>query len=173
MSSTTAPRWVSLSQLAAETGLETRTLQYMRKREPTVLTTRQRKKSIEYKQPDCAIALRIREGKKAGPEETKDAGLRTRRTEAETRLAELELATAEGQVIPLSDYESRLAAMCERIRAVLNVIPSKYLGRIQVARTQIEAQAVGESVRDETLLALQDVADDLDDELGADEEDVA
>lgn len=179
MSSPTAPRWVNLAQLAAETGLETRTLQYIRKREPGVLITRQRKKAIEYKQPDCAVSLRrrevLKESKPAGAQDSKVTDLKSRRIEAETRLAELELAEAEGGVIPLEDYESRLAAICERVAAVLKVVPSKYLGRIQVARSQVEAQAVGESIRDELLLALQSVGDNVDDDLGQaeEEEDVA
>lgn len=170
-----AIRWVSLAQLHAETGFETRSLQYIRKREPGVLITRERKNKIEYKQPDCAIALRLREAKKLSPEDknSKIVNLKQRRSEAETRMAEIELAEAEGLLIPLTDYESRLAAICERIRAVLNVIPSKYLGKIQVARTQIEAQAVGEAIKTETLIALQGVAEDLDDEFGADEEEIA
>lgn len=171
MSTATRPRWITLAQLAAETGLETRTLQYIRKGEPGVLVTRQRKKAIEYKQPDCAVSLRQREARKAAPEgDSKIADLRARRNEAETRLAELELATAEGQVIALTEYESRLAAICDRVAAVLKVVPSKYLPRIQTARTQTEAQIVGEAIRDETLLALQGVADDLEDDLGATEE---
>lgn len=152
----------------------------MRKREPGVLITRQRKKQVEYKQPDCSVALRKREVEKAtrpeSEEGSKITSLKSRRIEAETRLAELELAEAEGRVIQLEDYESRLAAICERISSVLKVVPSKYLGRIQVARTQIEAQAAGEAIRDELLVALQSVGDDLDDDLnatGGDEEDAA
>jgi phage terminase Nu1 subunit (DNA packaging protein) len=170
----TQPRWVNLKQLASETGLETRTLQYIRKREPGVLVTRSVGKDIEYKQPDCAVALRLREAKKASKSSDKVDDLRNRRFDAETRLAELELAEAEGKVIPISDYESRLAAICERVANVLKTVPSKYLGRIQVARTQIEAQAVGESIRDETLIALQGVGEDLDDDIeDVDEQDVA
>ena len=172
----TAPRWVNLTQLAAETGLETRRLQYIRKREPGVLVTRQRKNhGREYKQPDCAIALRQREVTKAAKPESdegssKVADLKSRRIEAETRLAEIELAEAEGRVIPLEDYESRLAAFCERIAATLKVVPSKYLSRIQAAKTQVEASGVGEAIRDELLKELQAVGDDLDDDLGDDVE---
>ena len=168
----TAPRWVNLTQLAAETGLETRTLQYIRKGEPGVLVTRQRKNhGIEYKQPDCSIALRKREVQKAekpaAAEGSKISDLKSRRIEAETRLAEIELAEAEGRVIPLEDYESRLAAICERVAATLKVVPSKYLSRIQSAKSQVEAQAIGEEIRDELLVSLQAVGDDLDDDLGA------
>jgi hypothetical protein len=175
----TAPRWVSLQQLAAETGLETRTLQYIRKGEPGVLITRQRQKAIEYKQPDCAISLRKREAEKvsrnANSDDPKLIDLKQRRSEAETRLAEHELAEAEGRVLSLEEYETRLAAVCERVASVLKVIPSKYLGRIQAAKSQIESQAVGESIRDETLVALQGVGDDLDSDLedADDELDVA
>lgn len=169
MSSATVPRWVNLNQLASETGYETRSLQYIRKDEPGVLVTRKRRKLIEYKQPDCSIALRKREAdrvrKEFAPEVSKVTDLRNRRSEAETRLAELELAEAEGSVISLEDHETRLAAICDRIAAVLKVVPSKYLARIQTAKSQVEAQAVGESIRDELLVALQETGENIDSDL--------
>jgi phage terminase Nu1 subunit (DNA packaging protein) len=158
-------RWVNLAELAAETGLAPRSLQYIRAREPGVLVTRQKGKVVEYKQPDCAVNLRNREAKAVTKESAALDDFKRRRLEADTRLAELELAKQEGQLIPLTDYETRLAAICDRIRAVLMTIPSKYLGRIQVTRTDVEAQSVGEQIRDELLTALQGTGDELDDDL--------
>jgi hypothetical protein len=53
-------------------------------------------------------------------------------------------------------------------------VPSKYLSRIQVTRTELEAQAVGEQIRDETLLALQGTAGEIEDDTppACDEEDL-
>ncbi len=86
-----------------------------------------------------------------------------RKALAEAQLLEIKLAEAEGRLIPMEMHERRYAAACDRLRAVLMTIPSKYLGRIQQARSDAEAHAVGESIRDETLRALLETADDVDD----------
>jgi phage terminase Nu1 subunit (DNA packaging protein) len=112
--------------------------------------------------------LRAQERKKLPEDDLKE--LRRRKIEADTRLAEIELEKAEGSLIPFEMHETRVAAICDRLRAVLMTIPSKYLSRIQVTRTDLEAQAAGEQIRDETLRALQGVSDDLETEA---EEEVA
>lgn len=96
--------------------------------------------------------------------------LRARKLEADARLAEIEVAKAEATLVPFDVHEQRVGALCDRLRGVLMTIPSKYLGRIQVARTDLEAQAVGEQIRDDTLRALQGTADaeDADDDAAAD-----
>lgn len=92
---------------------------------------------------------------------------RQRKTSAEARLAELELARVEGSQVPDEVLVERISAVAESIRAVLNAVPSKYLGPIQATRTAMEAQAVGERIRDETLAALEQLADLLEAELPA------
>lgn len=160
-------RWVNLAELAAETGFATRSLQYIRAQEPGVLVTRQRGTVTQYKQPDCAINLRNREAKAVTKQPAELENFRRRRLEADTRMAELQLAEAEGRLIPLADYETRLAAMCDRIRGVLMTVPSKYLGRILTARSDMDAQGVGEQIRDELLAALQGTGDELDTDLAS------
>lgn len=93
---------------------------------------------------------------------------RARKMKAETLQAEAAWAEAEGQLIPLADYERTIDQMCKRIRAVLDVIPSKYLAKIQTARTPMEAHAVGETILAELLVALQGTAGD-DAEISGDE----
>lgn len=92
---------------------------------------------------------------------------RQRKTIAEARKAEMEAEALEGRLIPLDVHEKRFGDACERLRAVLTQVPARFMGRIQQARADAEAQAVGEAIRDETLKALLEVADDLDDDDGA------
>jgi hypothetical protein len=106
--------------------------------------------------------LREQERKKQPEDDTAD--LRKRRLVAEVKRAELDLAEAEGRLIPFDQHEIRIGAICDRIRRVLMTVPSKYLSRIQVTRTELEAQAVGEQIRDETLLALQGTAGEIEDD---------
>lgn len=98
---------------------------------------------------------------KGSPDDTDSlANAKLRQARADARLSEIELAQAEGRLLPLDEYEKELGGVCERIRGVLSTIPSKYMGRIQLARSDLEAQAVGESIRDETLAALQSTGRD-------------
>jgi phage terminase Nu1 subunit (DNA packaging protein) len=117
-------RWISLNQLADETGLAVRTLQYIRAQEPSVLVTRQRK-AMEYKQPDCAINLRKRESDKAvaeaNPGDLETA--RTRRANADAELAEIEVAKARGDVVSVADYEAALGRILDREMARLRALP--------------------------------------------------
>lgn len=87
---------------------------------------------------------------------------RLRKETAEAQLKEIALAEAEGRLIPLEMHERRYGAACDRLRAVLMAIPSRYLGRIQQAREDADAHALGEAIRDETLRALLETADDGD-----------
>lgn len=85
---------------------------------------------------------------------------RARKIKADAQIAEAELEEQQGRLIPLEDYEKSLGEFCDRLRAVLVVLPSKFLFRIQYAATQADAQAVGEEIRDATLRALRKTADD-------------
>ena len=165
-----AERWVLQTELAEISGFHVKSLQLMYRREPGVLVTRREGNKTEYKLPDCIVNLLKRE-REAGVRSVKaqktkkgDDSLSKRKLEAETRMAELELEELEGDLIRLDVHEKRLDAICERISAVLEVIPSKFLSRIQVARDEIAAQEVGEAIRDDTKAALFGIADDLSDE---------
>lgn len=106
--------------------------------------------------------IRQQERKKQPEDDLKD--LRKRKFVAEVRKAELEIEEAEGRVVRYEVVELRLGAICDRLRNLLMTVPSKFLSRIQVTRTDLEAQAVGEQIRDELLRALQGTAHDVDDE---------
>lgn len=149
------------------------------KREPGVLVTRPAVtgtgNKLEYKLPDCIVNLLKREKaigarQRIKVDDTSSKKLSERKLEAETKMAELELYELEGSMIRLDVHEKRLDTICERLAAVLNVIPSKYLSRIQVARTELEAQQVGEKIREETKAALYELGDHISDD---DPEDVA
>lgn len=139
-------RWISLNQLAEETGLAVRTLQYIRAQEPSVLTTRQRGKVLEYKAPDCAVALRKREAEKA----VQDAmpgdldAARTRKANAEAELAELEVAKARGEFVSVADYETALARVLDRLMARLRSLPVRlsHLGGEVEAAAEVEVERV-------------------------------
>lgn len=107
--------------------------------------------------------IRQQERKKQPEDDLKE--LRRRKFVAEVRMAEIGVEEADGRLIPLSLHETRIAAICDRLRAVLMTIPSKFLSRIQVARTDLEAQAVGEQIRDETLRAVQGTSEDVEDDV--------
>ncbi len=115
-------RWIGLNELADETGMSVRNLQYLRVQEPGVLITRQRGSLTQYKQPDCAIALRKREAEKARKEHAPTVSLdeaRTRKALAEAELAEMELAVRRGDFVAVSDYESALARVLDRLAGLL------------------------------------------------------
>jgi hypothetical protein len=106
--------------------------------------------------------IRAQERKKQPEDDLKD--LRKRKFIAEVRKAEIEVEEADGRLIPFDVHELRVGQICDRLRNVLMTVPSKFLSRIQVTRTDLEAQAVGEQIRDELLRALQGTAEDIDDE---------
>lgn len=152
-------RWISLNQLADETGLAVRTLQYIRAQEPAVLTTRQRK-AMEYKQPDCAIALRKREAEKAiadaNPGDLDTA--RTRKANAEAELAEIEVAKARGEVVSVADYEAALARVLDRLTARLRAMP------VRLAHLGTEAELAAETEAERIVVELAAFDEDVIDE---------
>ena len=152
-------RWISLNQLAEETGLATRTLQYIRAQEPAVLVTRQRK-AIEYRQPDCAINLRKREAEKAvteaNPGDLDTA--RTRKANAEAELAEIDVAKARGEVVSVADYEAALARVLDRLTARLRAMP------VRLAHLGTEAELAAETEAERIVVELSTFDEDVIDE---------
>jgi phage terminase Nu1 subunit (DNA packaging protein) len=152
-------RWVSLNQLAAETGLAVRTIQYIRAQEPSVLVTRQGK-SMEYKQPDCAVNLRKREADKAvadaNPGDLDTA--RTRKANAEAELAEIDVAKARGEVVSVADYEAALARVLDRLTARLRAMP------VRLAHLGTEAELAAETEAERIVVELSTFDEDVIDE---------
>lgn len=135
-------RWVSLNALADETGLAVRTLQYIRAQEPSVLTTRTKGKATQYKQPDCAIALRKREAEKAVSAIGDIDTAKIRKANAEAELAEMEVAKMRGEMVSASDYGAAIGTVLDRETARLRALPVRlsHLGRAveQAAEAEVE-----------------------------------
>ena len=152
-------RWISLNQLAEETGLAVRTLQYIRAQEPAVLVTRQRK-ATEYRQPDCAINLRKREAEKAvteaNPGDLDTA--RTRKANAEAELAEIDVAKARGEVVSVADYEAALARVLDRLTARLRAMP------VRLAHLGTDAELAAETEAERIVVELSTFDEDVIDE---------
>ena len=154
-------RWISLNQLADETGFAVRTLQYIRAQEPSVLVTRQRAgKALEYKQPDCAVNLRKRESEKAVAESNPGDldTARTRKANAEAELAEIEVAKARGEVVSVADYEGALARVLDRLTARLRAMP------VRLAHLGPEAEAAAEAEAERIVVELSAFDEDVVDE---------
>lgn len=135
-------RWVSLNALADETGLAVRTLQYIRAQEPSVLTTRTKGKATQYKQPDCAIALRKREAEKAVSAIGDIDTAKIRKANAEAELAEMEVAKVRGEMVSASDYGAAIGTVLDRETARLRALPVRLsqFGRAveQAAEAEVE-----------------------------------
>lgn len=148
-------RWIGLNELADETGMSVRNLQYIRTQEPGVLTTKQRGSTTLYKQPDCAINLRKREADKARKEHAPTISLdeaRTRKALAEAELAEMDVAKARGELVAVADYETALARVLDREMARLRALPI----RLSHLGADVEAAAEAEVERMVTEMAEMD-----------------
>lgn len=159
---------VSQNELAAALALSARQVRNLT--DAGVFVRKHDGKALRYDLPACIqayMAYKREQERPKNEDQLKD--LRERKLRAEVRAAEIGVEEAEGRLIPLDVHEQRIGAICDRLRALLMTIPSKYLSRIQVTRTELEAQAVGEQIRDETLRALQGTADDVDEDDAADE----
>lgn len=119
-------RWVRLTQLAAEVGFSTKALQQIRATEPGVLVSRDHaKRGAEYKQPDCAINLRLRERRKAearaAPKSSREA--EQRKAMAEAQLAEEKLRRLQGLAVPVEDVRREYEGLVLRIRTAIEAHP--------------------------------------------------
>lgn len=135
-------RWGSLNELVEMSGLSLRTLQYIRKQEPNVLVYREKGKRVEYDIPACNTNLRKRERdlavKEAEPTDLKDA--QTRKMAAEARLAEIEVALAEGRVVTVEDTAKRVQEDYAAVRAQLLTLPQRWAAQMVGLKTIVEAQ---------------------------------
>lgn len=87
---------------------------------------------------------------------------RDRRTIDEARLIALQVAEAEGRVIPIDVHEDRVRALCEPLAARLKSL-TKYMGDVQLAQTDVEAATVLDKIGDDLLRALMGTADEIED----------
>lgn len=95
---------------------------------------------------------------------------RERKLVAEARLAEIEVAKREGVLIPLETHEAVVAALAERLRAVLINAPSQYgLDLERAGVSPADAQTILENIADSLTRALRSTVDDLEDEADLDE----
>lgn len=154
-------RWIGLNELAEETGMSVRNLQYIRQQEPGVLVTRQRGSLTQYKQPDCAINLRNREGEKARREHAPTVSLdeaRTRKALAEAELAEMDLATKRGELVATADFEAALGTILDRLTARLRAMP------VRLAHVGPEAEEAAEAEVEAVIVELSQFDEDVIDE---------
>ena len=154
-------RWVSMAQLADEVGLVSRTLQLIRAKEPSVLVYRERGSRVEYKQPDCAIALRNREAEKVRREAAPAVSLdeaRTRKALAEAELAEMEVARARGETVSIADYEAALGRLLDRLTARLRAVP------VRLSHLGVEVEAAAEAEAERVVVELSQFDEDVLDE---------
>lgn len=156
-------RGVNQRELAAALSLSSRQVRNLT--DSGVFVRKHDGNALVYDLSECVQAYMAHKKESEKPEaEDQLKVLRERKLRAEVRAAEIEVDEAEGRLIPLEAHEIRIGAICDRLRALLMTVPSKYLARIQTARTELEAQAVGEQIRDETLRALQGTSNDVDEE---------
>jgi len=156
-------RGVNQRELAAALSLSSRQVRNLT--DSGVFVRKHDGNALVYDLSECVQAYMAHKKESEKPEaEDQLKVLRERKLRAEVRAAEIEVDEAEGRLIPLGVHEARIGAICDRLRSLLMTVPSKYLARIQTARTELEAQAVGEQIRDETLRALQGTSNQVDEE---------
>lgn len=151
-------RWISLNDLSEETGLAVRTLQYIRAQEPGVLVVRHKGSAAQYKQPDCAINLRAREAEKAKKEAAPTVSLdeaRTRKALAEAELAELDVAKSRGEFVAVTEYETALARILDRLTARLRAMP------VRLSHFGLEVESAAEEEAERIVVELSSWDEDV------------
>lgn len=124
-------RWVNLAVLSDETGVPTRTLQHIRRHEAGVLVERTNRGKTEYSQPQCAINLRKREVAKATERLKPDTATETvadaerRKKSADADLAELRLAQALRELMPVASAIREREREFAGFNAMLDAVPSR------------------------------------------------
>lgn len=93
-----------------------------------------------------------KEREAAAPGDLKEA--QTRKMAAEAELAEMELATARGAMVAVTDVAGRLAKILERVRSRFVAVPGKLAPRLVGVETAMEARGVLEEAVGEILTEL-------------------
>jgi len=99
--------------------------------------------------------------KKPKGDDTRIESLRFRRSEAETRLAELELAKLEESFLPIETIDKVIGTVCDRLRARITNAPPKWAPQLVGIKSEPEALAIARKMTNELLDTLTDVASDL------------
>ena len=158
-----APRWVSLNQLADETGLAVRTLQYIRAQEPSVLTTRTKGSALQYKQPDCAVALRARDVAKAEASRSigdkDEAAARARKMSADADRSEMAAAKLRGELAPVVEMDAAVERVASAVRNEVAGLRSRFALRVVGLKTPLEAATVLDEMAAQILGGLAEQAE--------------
>jgi phage terminase Nu1 subunit (DNA packaging protein) len=85
---------------------------------------------------------------------------RQRKTVAEARIAELDLAEKEGDILPASVYEDELRKRCESIAGAVKAI-GRYQPDVKAATSDEAADALLERMGDEILAELHGLKDEI------------
>lgn len=80
---------------------------------------------------------------------------------AKADLAELELATKRGELIPSSDHEESVIALCSGVALRIGSIPSKAAPEVRIAPSDVEAEDLLRGFIDEALTELADAGEEL------------
>ena len=166
-------RWVTLAQLADETGLVTRTLMHIRDKEPGVLVTRQKGKALEYSQPACAVNLRKREGEKAlasqRTEAVDEAKERARKMRADAERSELHTARLRGDLVLAADFDAAIERLAVAVRDEVRGLRPRFTMLILGLSDPTEAAQVLDNMAKQILggLAKAAIPDDDDEPLQA------
>ena len=151
-------RWVSLKQLADETGLVTRTLMLIRDKEPGVLVTRMRGKALEYQQPTCSINLRKREATKAladlRSDELDEAKERARKMRADADRSEMMAAKLRGELAPVAEMDAAVERLATAVRNEVTGLRSRFTLAVIGLQTPQEAAASLDDMAKQILGAL-------------------
>lgn len=155
-------RWVTLAQLAAETGLVTRTLQFIRDKEPGVLVHRTRQKVTEYEQPTCAANLRKREAEKAlanqRTETVDEARERARKMRADAERSELLTAKLRGDLVPSVELDAAVERLAVAVRDEVRGLKPRFALSILGIQSPVEAAKVLDAMAHQILGALAKAA---------------
>lgn len=88
---------------------------------------------------------------------------RVRKTNAEAERAELDLAIARGELVPLAELEAKVGEICDRIRAVILNLPANYGITLEASGlAPAIAEAALEKVGEELTAAIRGIADEQD-----------
>jgi len=84
---------------------------------------------------------------------------RTRKTQAEAELAEIELAAARARYLPIERHEERYRQRCDALSARVRGL-GQYIGDVQLAASDTAAAALLERISDALLRSLLDASSD-------------
>lgn len=144
-------RWLTQTELAAEWGKSRQTCAEWARRPGCPKRTRNGK--TEYRWPEFlewwATERERQAREEATPVDSEQA--KARKALADAKLAEYELAQAEGRLVDVEDYRAALARDLDVVRAGMLSVPSKWAPLLVGKRTIAEVQAVLDGLVGQTL----------------------